>query len=229
MKHTFGNVIVLGLGGSIIFQNEINVPLLKEWKALVEKYAKTHKVIIVMGGGKLARWYQEAASSVRPISTKEGDWLGIYATRANAKLIQTIFGKMADPVLFDEPMKMKKLTSPVTVACGWEPGWSTDFICMSLAKQFGAKEVVMAGKPAFVYDKNPDQFIDARPFKEMKWSEYWKIIPHKWTPGANTPVDPVAAKFGKANKITAIVADGKNMRNLEALLSGEEFDGTVIA
>lgn len=229
MQHKLGKVIVLGLGGSVIFPNEIDEKLLREWKALIEQYAKTHKFIIVMGGGKLARKFQEAARSVRAISVKDSDWLGIYATRANAKLIQTIFGKLADPVLFDAPRKITKLEKPVTVACGWAPGASTDYICMALAKQFRVKEVIMAGKPAFVYDKNPDQFVDARPFQSMKWAEYWKLIPHTWEPGASIPIDPVAAKFGKANKIDAIVVDGRNMRNMEHLLEGEEFEGTVVA
>ncbi len=228
MNYKLGNLIVLGLGGSVVFQNEIDVKLLKDWKLLVEKYSKTHKFIIVMGGGKLARRFQDAAKSIKPISIKESDWLGIYATRANAKLIQTIFGKIADPVLFDEPKKIKKLTNKVTVACGWEPGASTDYVCMVLAEQFGAGAVVMAGRPAFIYDKNPDQFIDARPFKEMKWTEYWKLVPHKWEPGANLPIDPVAAKFGKAKKIATIVLDGRNMMNMENLLKGEEFDGTIV-
>lgn len=228
MQYKLGNTIVLGLGGSVIFPNEIDEKLLREWKALIEKYAKTHKFIIVMGGGRLARKFQEAARSARNITVAESDWLGIYATRANAKLVQTIFGKLADPVLIDAPKKIKKLTAPITVACGWEPGNSTDYICMALAKQFNAKAVVMAGKPAFVYDKNPDQFIDAKPFQSMKWAEYWKLVPHKWEPGANVPIDPIAAKFGKANKIAAIVVDGRNMRNVENLFNNEEFEGTVV-
>lgn len=228
MKHQFGNTVVIGLGGSIIFQNEIDAKLLKSWKDLIVKYSKTKKFVIVMGGGKLARRYQEAAHFIRPISTKESDWLGIYATRANAKLVQTAFGKLADPMLFDSPTAIKKLTYPVTVACGWEPGWSTDYVCAAIAKQFGVSEVVMAGKPAFVFDKNPDQFIDARPFKAMKWSEYWDIIPHKWVPGASMPIDPVTAKFCKKNRVSAVVVDGKNLENLKQLIEGEEFDGTVI-
>lgn len=228
MQYKTGKVIVLGLGGSVIFPNELDAKLLKEWKVLIEKYAKTRKVIIVMGGGKLARKFQEAARTARNISVKESDWLGIYATRLNAKLVQTVFGKLADPTLIDAPKKIKKLAYPITVACGWEPGKSTDYICMALAKQFGAKEVIMAGKPAFVYDKNPDQFIDAKPFQAMKWTEYWKLIPHTWQPGASMPIDPVATKFGKANKIVAIVVDGRNIRNTEHLLEGEEFEGTIV-
>ncbi len=228
MKHAFGKTIIVNLGGSVIVPEDINVKLLLRWKELVQKYAKKHTFVIVVGGGKLARKYQESARAIRAITPKESDWLGIYATRLNAKLVQTVFGKLAASEIIDSAEKLGDLSSPVTIASGWEPGASTDLISARIAKHYGVSEIIMAGKPAYVFTKNPDQFVDARPFAKLSWAEYWKLIPHKWEPGVSVPIDPVCVKFSKANKLAAIVVDGRNINNMEYLLQGEECEGTIV-
>ncbi len=228
MKHTFGNTIIINLGGSVIVPEDINIKLLSRWREFIQKYAKKHTFVIVVGGGKLARKYQESARAIRAITVKEGDWLGIFATRVNAKLVQTVFGKLAASEIIDNAEKLGVLSAPVTIACGWEPGSSTDLISARIAKYYGVPEIVMAGKPAYVFSKNPDQFVDARPFAKLSWAEYWKLIPHKWEPGVSVPIDPVCAKFSKVNKLSAIVVDGRNINNIEYLLQGEECEGTIV-
>ncbi|TSC52577.1 MAG: uridylate kinase [Parcubacteria group bacterium LiPW_41] len=228
MKYPLKKTVIIGLGGSVIFPDEINSELLSEWASFIKKYTKQYRFVIVMGGGKLARRYQEAARKVRPITTKEGDWLGIEATRANAKLIQTIFGVLADRKIIGSQNSIKKLTKPVTVACGWTPGWSTDYIAAVLADVYHAGVTIMAGKPAFIYDKNPDVYKTAKKIEYLSWKDYEKIIPKKWTPGANCPIDPVCARFSRTHKISSIVLDGKNIKNLENLFLGKEFEGTLV-
>ncbi len=228
MKYPLKKTVVIGLGGSVIFPDEINSELLSEWTSFIKKHTKQYRFVIVMGGGKLARRYQEAARKVRLITTKEGDWLGIEATRANAKLIQTVFGVLADRKIIDSQNSIKKLTKPVTVACGWAPGWSTDYIAAVLADVYHAGVTIMAGKPAFIFDKNPDVYKTAKKIEYLSWKDYEKIIPKKWTPGANCPIDPVCARFSRTHKISSIVLDGKNIKNLENLFLGKDFEGTLV-
>lgn len=228
MKYSLRKTVVIGLGGSVIFPNEINAKLLSNWVSFIKKHTKQYRFVIVIGGGKLARRYQEAAKMVRLVTTKESDWLGIEATRANAKLVQTAFGVLADKKIIDSQDSIKKLTKPVTIACGWTPGWSTDYIAAALADVYHAGVTIMAGKPAFIYDKNPDIYKNAKKFEHLSWVEYEKIIPKKWTPGANCPIDPVCARFSRTHKISSIVLDGANIKNLENLFSGKEFKGTLV-
>lgn len=228
MKYPLKKTVIIGLGGSVIFPDEINGELLAQWVSLVKKYSKKYRFVIVMGGGKLARRYQEAARKVRPITTREGDWLGIEATRANAKLVQIAFGALADKKIIDSHASIKKLTKPITIACGWTPGWSTDYIAGVLADVYDAGVTIMAGKPAYIFDKNPDVYKSAKKFTTISWKEYKKIIPKQWTPGANVPIDPVCTKFCERKRISAIVIDGKNIKNLDNLFSGKEFEGTLV-
>jgi ubiquinone/menaquinone biosynthesis C-methylase UbiE len=54
------------------------------------------------------------------------------------------------------------------------------------------------------------------------------LIGTEWSPGINAPFDPIAAKLAKKLDLTVIVANGKSFKNLENILDGNAFKGTVI-
>ena len=244
MKHAFSKNIIIALGGSIVFPDQIDWDFLRRFRLFVNREIKKgRKLVIVSGGGRLSRIYQEAAGKVVKVTNEDKDWLGIHATRSNAHLLRTIFRDDADPVVIDERYKVRKLKYPVTIASGWRPGWSTDFIAVALARDFGVPEAVIAGKPSHVYPvKNGgalralavsngagDKELDMkRPFSELTWGKYRKLIPTKWVPGAHAPVDPVAARLAEEAGIAAIVVNGKDLRNFGNLLNGRNFEGTLV-
>jgi uridylate kinase len=211
-----------------MFPDTIDWRYLKLFSKFIRRFSQERRFVIVTGGGRLSRMYQEAAAHVASVTDEDKDWLGIHATRCNAHLLRTIFADIADPVVIDERGKIEKLRHPVTVASGWRPGWSTDYIASVLAHDFRAGASVVAGKPSHVYDKDFTKHRDAKPFDELSWSAYRKLIPARWNPGFHSPVDPVAAKFSHKNGVDAIVLDGRDLKNLERLLAGREFVGTVI-
>jgi uridylate kinase len=230
MRHKFGKTVVVALGGSIIYPDDIDSGFIRELKKFIERHTKQgHRFVLVMGGGRVARTYQIAAANVAPLANEDKDWLGIHATRLNAHLIRTVFRKVAHPVVIDTRHKIKKLSYPVTVAAGWHPGWSTDYVATALAFDFGAGEVIIAGKPDYVYDKDPHAHDDAKPLPELSWKDYRKLIPSKWVPGSHAPVDPVASRFGSEKKMKAIIINGKDLKNFDAMLKGREFKGTIIS
>jgi uridylate kinase len=231
MVYEFGRTVVIALGGSIVFPKEgIDSKFLKQFCVLVKKeIARGRRFIIVVGGGSVARVYRDAASAVARVSDEDKDWLGIHATRANAHLLRTIFREEADPVVFDARGKLKRLRHPVTIASGWRPGWSTDYVGVALAEDFGIPEVIMAGKADHVYDKDPARYAQAKRFDALLWKEYRRLIPSKWSPGGHMPVDPVASRLAQQKKISAIITSGKDLRNFRALLSGKAFRGTLIS
>jgi len=56
-----------------------------------------------------------------------------------------------------------------------------------------------------------------------------KIVGNKWIPGLSAPFDPIATQLAKELKLTVIVTYGKDFRNLQRLMDGESFKGTVIS
>jgi uridylate kinase len=230
MHHKFGKTVVVALGGSIVYPDQIDTKFLKDFKKFVAGFTKRGvRFMLVVGGGNICRVYQNAAAKVSKLEDEDKDWLGIHVTRTNAHLVRTIFRDVAHPVVIDQRHKLKKLDHPVTVGGGWHPGWSTDYVATVLAHDFGAKEVVVAGSPAYVYDKDPRKYKNAKPLPQLTWKSYRKLIPSKWVPGAHAPVDPIAAKFGDQEKVKAIVINGKDLKNFEALLKGKDFKGTIIS
>lgn len=212
-----------------MYPDVIDVPFLKKFKKFILKRLENgNRFIIIVGGGSIARVYQEAAHKVFRITDEDKDWLGIHSTRANAHLLRTIFKDVADPVIIDSHDKMKAIKYPITIASGWRPGWSTDYISIAIAEHFKAKEAVIAGKPAHVYDKDPHKYAGAKELHELTWKKYRKLIPAKWKPGLHSPVDPVGAALAEKKGIAAIIINGKDLNNFNKMLSGKEFKGSII-
>ena len=203
---------------------EIQVEFLKSFKEFILKFLKRDcKFIIVTGGGSVARNYIAAASKISKIPDEDKDWLGIHATRINAHLLRTIFRKEAYPVVLDNPTKkFDGAKYKLFIASGWRPGWSTDYVSVLLAERFGAQKLINASNITHVYDKNKKNLT------RLTWKKYRGLISSEWKPGMNVPFDPVAAKAAQRLKIDVIVADGTDLQNLENILLGEKFEGTVI-
>lgn len=221
---------VIALGGSIVRPQKLDIRFLEKFrKFLLEFLLEGRKFVIVIGGGRLSREYQNAARTIVEVPQEDLDWLGIHATRINAHLLRTLFRREAHPAVLDNPEKPLKIgRKRLIFASGWRPGWSTDYIAARLAKRFGSGEFIVAGKPAYVYDKDHAEFPDAKSIDKLTWPEYQKISGAKWTPGLHLPVDPIAAMFAKKNRIRAIIVKGTDLKNLKNLLLGEAFRGSII-
>jgi uridylate kinase len=222
--------IVIGLGGSIMVPDEVNVSFLKKFNFLIKKQIKKgFKFVIIVGGGRTARKYQKAVSEVIKVSDKEKDNIGISATKLNAYLIKVIFEKQAFPKIFDKRFKIKEFGKyPLIIGSGWEYGCSTDLVACQVAYDFNIKKIIMLGNPDYVYTSDFQKHKDAKPIEMMSWSDYLKLIPSKWSPGLSSPVDPVAAHLAKKKNLQVIVAGGKDLDNFEKILNNKKFKGTVI-
>jgi uridylate kinase len=54
------------------------------------------------------------------------------------------------------------------------------------------------------------------------------MVGDDWTPGKNLPFDPVATRRAAELGLQVITAGGRNLANVEAILEGREFTGTLI-
>jgi len=80
----------------------------------------------------------------------------------------------------------------------------------------------------YVYDKDPKKFKSAKPFKEISWKDYLKLIEQKWIPGMSGPFDPIASKLAQKFKFKVIILNGRKLKNLENYLTNKNFQGTII-
>lgn len=221
--------IVISLGGSLIVPDELDLNFLRSFKFLIEAQVKKGKsFVIITGGGRLCRRYQDAARELGAEDSDGLDWVGIYATRLNATLLRVMFGKNADPELVVDPTNMSLATVPIVVGGGGVPGRSSDFAAVLVAEKTGAKRIINLSNIDYVYDKDPKKFSDAQKIEQASWVEFRKIIPAKWSPGVNTPFDPIAAKRAEELGLEVAIMNGKPLDSLKDYLEGRVFKGTVI-
>lgn len=223
------NFIVISVGGSLIVPEKIDISFLRAFQKLILKYVKKGKrFIIISGGGRTARNYQKAANILTKLIREDIDWLGIHATRINAHLLKAIFYKQAHPKIIKNPLEKVRFKEKILIAAGWKPGFSTDYDAVMLAKNVKTKILVNLTNVDFVYDKNPKEFKDAKPYKLISWKKFRTFLPRKWRPGLSTPFDPIASKEAEKIRLEVAVINGKKLKRLENYLDGKDFIGTVI-
>jgi len=225
-----GKTIVISLGGSIIIPDKIDVEFLKDFKKIIIDFVeKGNKAIIVCGGGKTCRLYQEAAAKVSNVRNDDLDWIGIHTIRLNAQLVKTLFLGDVHEVVIHNPNDKVNFKEKVLIAAGWKPGWSSDYDAVLLAKNFNVKTVINMSDISYVYDKEPKNNHDARPIKEMSWKKLRKLVGNKWNPGLNVPFGPIAAREAEKLGLEVVIIKGNDLNNLKKFLDEKEFNGTIIS
>jgi len=225
------NFFVLSLGGSMVsLPQGINIDFLKKFKNLIKKRVNEgDKFIIVVGGGFNARNSIKEAKKINNLLDSDSqDWIGISATHLNANIVKSVFGDMAHPVLISDPKIKIKSKKPLLFSGGYLPGNSSDFVCSVLAKTYNVKNIINISNIDYVYDKDPKKNKDAKKIEEMSWSDFLKIVGGSWTPGLNSPFDPLASKFCQKENKTVVILNGDNLSNLNNYLSAKRFKGTKI-
>ena len=229
-------VTVLSVGGSIVAPDKPDFDFLDKFSKIIRTWLSqdlSRKLIMVIGGGAPARDYQNAYRKVcdlhkKNINNDEADWIGIMATRLNAQLVKAVFEDLCpNPVVYD-PTAVGGFGGQILVAAGWKPGFSTDNDAVVLAERFSGNLVVNLSNIAKVYTDDPKKNPEAKPIDSISWEDFIKIVGTEWVPGKNTPFDPIASQRAQKAGIKVICAAGKDIENLENILNGKDFKGTVI-
>jgi len=223
---------VLSLGGSVVAPDRVDVEYLRSLRALLARYlagSDARRLVIVVGGGGPARDYQRAYREiVEAPDIDVQDWIGVAATRLNGQLVHGLFTEWCREGLVVDPTAVSGFEGRVLVAAGWKPGFSTDFDAVLLAERFGADTVVNLSNISHVYSDDPKKDPSARALETIGWDDFRSLVGERWTPGQNLPFDPVASARAAQIGLTVIVAAGKDLPNLEAILEGRVFRGTRI-
>ena len=222
------NRFVISLGGSILVPGRIDVKFLRGFVSVISSHArKGKKFSIVVGGGKTARSYMNAALDVCRPKRGELDWIGIESTALNALLVRTAFGELAQRQIITDPRKTPS-RRPITVLAGWKPGFSSDYDAAVHAKENGIETIINMTDVSYVYTKDPDKHKGAKPIQEITWEGFREIVGGKWIPGMRVPFDPVASEYCEKHGIDVIILNGRKLDNIDSLLSGGSFRGTFI-
>ena len=218
--------ITISLGGSLINPGVPDQKFIRDFsRVILSEVGKGKRFAVVCGGGALARDYQRAGREAG-LPDSDLDWLGIYATYHNAHFVKAAFGDKATGVIKNPSIKPAPLKS-VVVSAGWKPGWSTDYVAVRMAKTLGSRILFNLSSADAVYNRDPRQYPNAKPFLELAWTDMEKLLAQEWKPGLNAPFDPIAVRAAKKLDIKAKFI-GRNMNNFSRALSGKSFFGTLV-
>jgi uridylate kinase len=222
--------IIISLGGSIIIPNgEVDTAFLKKFRqTILKRVRRGQRFVIICGGGSLSRSFQKSAKALGMRKQNDLDWLGIHATRLNARLIQLAFDKNAHSEILTNPNAKISWQSPVIVGGGWKPGRSTDYVSVMMAKKLKAKTIINLSDIDYVYDKDPDKYKNAKKLAQVSWPDFKKLVGGKWVPGAHLPFDPIASRLAEKSKLKVVVMNGRKLGELEKALHGRSFHGSII-
>jgi len=222
--------VVVSVGGSLIVPDGIDIEFLTNFKSLIlEKVQRGFTFSIIAGGGKTARRYQEAAHAVTPLSRQDLDWIGIHSTRLNAQLLRNIFVGYAHSQIIKNPTIDIDAEEPLIIAAGWQPGCSTDYDAVLVAKNIGASRLVNLSNIDYVYDSDPKKNPNAKKIEKISWADFRNVIPKEWDPGLSSPFDPVAAKEAEALGLEVAIINGEKLQEFSNYLDGKPFIGTIIS
>jgi uridylate kinase len=217
--------IVISVGGSAINPGKIDQKFLENLKKILLKASKKHKIIIITGGGHLAREYINALSD-RTIYVR--DVMGIHCTQLNAKLVATYIKKCNQ----DIPKSLEEINDllasfNIVVCGGLRPGTTSDGTTASIADYLDADIMINMTNVKGLYSKDPNKNKDAKLIKNIS-HKHFKIFMDKVVekPGQHFILDSQAAKICRDAKRKVIIIRG--VKTLEKLLSGKTFIGTTI-
>src|SRR3989338_1635311 len=160
--------IIISLGGSLIVPDQIDTNFLKDFKTLIlSNVAKGKKFVIITGGGKTNRIYNEAAKELTNPSNEDLDWIGIASLKLNAELLRVIFGEYAHKEVianFSNPFPFER---PIVFGSAYEPDWSSDWNAVQAAKNLGAKKIINLSNTDYVYDSYPKKNPNAKKIEKI--------------------------------------------------------------
>ena len=227
-------VIVVSLGGSLILKDDatVNVNYLKKFKDALKKHTNKYKFIVVTGGGSIARKYISALEDTGIKDHKLQSMAGISATRMNARFLSYFFNQNPEKGI---PHKMNEIISYLKKqeivfagALEYQPHQTSDGTAAEIAEHFKS-DFINLTNVAGLYNKNPKKHKDAKFISSISWKAFHKMANAiKYKPGQHFVLDQTAAKIIMDKKIKTYIL-GSNLKDLNNLLNGRKFRGSVIS
>jgi uridylate kinase len=229
--------VVIKIGGSLLFtrNNKINSNWIKKLCDIIITNQNFDSVIIICGGGVIARDY---INTVRDFSKNETlcDLIGIDVSRLNSYLLISYFDQQAYPMVPKtfEDLAIAMLTHKIVIMGGIQPGQSTTSVAIEIAEYIKADNLIILTDVKGIYDKDPKINKDAKLLSKVTLKQLNDIIINKSNEtqaaaGEYRIFDAVSLQILKRSKIPIYVISGIKVEEFQKLINGsKEYNGTLI-
>jgi len=222
--------VVLSIGGSVIVPGHDDADYLRSLAGLLSSLADEYCMIVVCGGGRIARYYIQTGRELGG-GEEELDLLGIVVTRLNASLLQMALGDVAIKRIPENPAEAIEIFSEgrIVVMGGTEPGHTTDAVAAMVAAEWGAARIVNATSVDAVYSDDPKRVKDAVRYSVLTFEEFYDIVNKGGHNAGQTAVfDRRGASIAMKAGIPISIVNGRDLKELEMAIRDLRIGGTKI-
>jgi uridylate kinase len=222
--------LVIRIGGSVV-ASPVNIELMSKYADIIKTVKQQgHEVVVVLGGGALARDFIGIAKNLGLDMTAQ-DEIAISCSRLFAQLFLKKIGEAACSkvvVTVDEAEECLG-KGKIVVMGGLKPGLTTDAVATLVAERVNAELLVKGTDQNGVYDKDPRKHPDAVKLDRLSVEDLAKVFEHnEHKAGIHQIIDPEAIKVLKRKRLKLVVVNGFVPENILAAIKGENV-GTVIS
>ena len=211
----------------------LNGDMLEHVAKVLSRLAKEGtQVCVVIGAGNIWRGARQNGMTIDRV---RGDHMGMLATLINSIAMQDYIIKAGTNARVMSAVQMQQFCETysqykaieyleqgeiVILACGvGYPFFSTDTGMMLRAAELNCDAVLSAKNVAFVYDKDPAKYPDAKPFTTLKYSEMLSM--------GLKAIDQSAAAIGEESGIKTVLFSLSDPENIIRAANGENLGTTL--
>ena len=221
--------IVIRIGGSVV-ASPANPVLMSKYADLCKSLSeRDHQIVVVVGGGSLAREFIGIAQKMG-LPEEAQDDVAISVSRIYAQLLSKRLGNLGCecvPVSVEEAVKCLS-DGKIVVMGGLKPGMTTDTVAAIVAKRIDADMLVKASDQEGIYDKDPKKHSDAIKLDYVDFEQISRVFEQaEHQAGIHQILDPEAVKILKESRFRVVVVNGFRSENVMAAIEGKRV-GTIV-
>lgn len=221
--------IVIRIGGSVV-ASPVNPELISQYADMIRTLRlRGHQIVVVVGGGKLARELIDVARAVG-LKEKAQDEIAISASRIFAQLLLKRIGNASCEnvsVGVEDAVKCAR-NGKVAVMGGLKPGMTTDAVAALVAEALEADLLVKATNQEGVFDKDPKKSADAVKLNHIRFKDLTRVCAEsRHKAGIHQIVDPRAIRILLRMNIKLVVVNGFKPENVPMAIEGKRV-GTLV-
>jgi uridylate kinase len=225
------DIVVVSLGGSVLIPGEDDADHLSKLSRLLKDMSADHRLLLVCGGGKVARYYITTGRDIGA-TERELDELGIMTTRINAKLVSLSLQDSAMdtiPLTVEEAAKASA-SGKIVVMGGTVPGHTTDAVSAMLAEKVGASRIVNGTSVDAAFTADPRVVKDAKRLHTITHAELNQLVSRGMhCAGPSNVFDPLGASIASRANIPIYIINGRNIDEMKAAIQGKQIKGTLVS
>jgi len=222
--------VVIRVGGSVV-ASPVNTQLISEYVELLKQLEKLkHEVVLVVGGGTLARDFIQYAKNLG-LNEPAQDTVAISVSRLIAQLFVLKLDKTGTGTV---PTSLDDVTAElekgkIIVMGGLKPGMTTDAVAALVAEEIKADLLVKATDQDGVYTSDPRRHKDAKKIDRLSFDDLTRLFEqNKHKAGIHQIIDPEAVKILRRSRTKTVVVYGFKPENVLRAVKGEKT-GTIVS